>query len=220
MTLGQEGGMDPKELREQAIKDAKCGLILNAARKVFDKKGYWDARLEDIAAEVGFSKASLYNYYPDKETLFLSLAIREYGTLLERIENEAGQERPFLAAVEAILRIIFSVFQEHSAFFINISNFQNMAALHRDMAKHPEIFRELHELFQKTVYTISAVMERGKAGNEITSPLEPVTLAFFIVSLIQSVHMSSLRTGRTLETDIAIGRIMDFIKHGAGVTAA
>jgi hypothetical protein len=68
--------MDPKENRERVIKDAKCALILNAAKKLFDAKGYWETRLEDIAADVGFSKASLYNYYPDKESLFLSLAIR------------------------------------------------------------------------------------------------------------------------------------------------
>ena len=211
--------MDPKEQREQVIKETKCALILNAAKKVFDEKGYWEARLEDIAADVGFSKASLYNYYQDKETLFLSLAIREYGSLLERLEKESRQERPFLSAVEAILRIIFDKFREHSSFFVNINNFQNMMALHRDMAKHPELFQEFHRLFQRTVYTISTVVERGKALNEISSPLEPATLALFIVSLIQSVHMSSLITGKAIETDTAIGRIIDFIKHGAGVDA-
>jgi AcrR family transcriptional regulator len=210
--------MDPKELREQAVKDAKCGLILNAAKKVFDEKGYWEARLEDIAADVGFSKASLYNYYPDKETLFLSLAIREYGSLLERLENESRTENTFLAAVETMLRIIFEKFREHSSFFVNMNNFQNMMALHRDMIKRSDLVQEFHGLFEKTVRMIAAVVERGKARNEISSPLEPVTLALFIVSLIQSVHMASFRTGKTLETDTAIGRIIDFIKHGAGVS--
>jgi AcrR family transcriptional regulator len=209
--------MDPKEHREQIIKDAKCVLILNAAKKAFDEKGYWEARLEDIAADVGFSKASLYNYYPDKEALFLSLAIREYGSLLERLENESRQEKTFLAAVESMLRIIFDMFREHSSFFVNINNVQNMMALHRDMAKHPDLFQEFHGLFQKTIFTLSTVVERGKARNEISSPLESVTLALFIVSLIQSVHMSSLRTGKAIETDTAISRIMDFIQHGAGV---
>jgi AcrR family transcriptional regulator len=208
--------MDPKENRERVIKDAKCGLILNAAKKIFDAKGYWEARLEDIATEVGFSKASLYNYYPDKESLFLSLAIREYSSLLERLENVFRKEDTFLAAVETMLRIIFEKFQEHSSFFVSMNNFQNMMALHRDMVKRSDLVQEFHGLFEKTIRMIAAVVERGKARNEISSPLEPVTLAFFIVSLIQSVHMASFRTDKQIETDIAIGRIIDFIKHGAG----
>lgn len=208
--------MDPKEIREQTVKDAKCALILDAARKIFDEKGYWEARLEDIAADVGFSKASLYNYYPDKETLFLSLAIREYGGLLERLEIESRKETTFLAAVESMLRIIFGLFREHSSFFVNMNNFQNMMALHRDMIKRSDLVQEFHGLFEKTIRMIAAVVERGKARNEISGPLEPVTLAFFIVSLIQSVHMASFRTGKALDTDTAIGRIIDFIKHGAG----
>jgi AcrR family transcriptional regulator len=208
--------MDPKEVREKTVKDAKCGLILNAAKKIFDEKGYWDARLEDIATEVGFSKASLYNYYPDKETLFLSLAIREYNSLLERLENESRKENTFLAAVETMLRVIFEKFREHSSFFINMNNFQNMMALHRDMVKRSDLVQEFHGLFEKTIRMIAGVVERGKARNEISSPLEPVTLAFFIVSLIQSVHMASFRTGKALEIETSIGRIIDFIKHGAG----
>ena len=45
--------MDPKEVREQTIKDVKCGIILDAARKVFSEKRYLNARLEDIAVRQG-----------------------------------------------------------------------------------------------------------------------------------------------------------------------
>jgi AcrR family transcriptional regulator len=208
--------MDPKEHREQVIKDAKCQLILNAAHKIFAEKGYWTARLEDIAADVGFSKASLYNYYPDKESIFLSLTIREISGIIEKIEEAAQQEKSFFDSIDTILRIMFSHFKEHFAFVVNISNFDNMMNLHRDMGRHPELFQEFHGLMKRITSSICAVVERGKAKKEIAAAHDPAMLAQFIASMVQSLQMLSLKIGKPIETDEAIGRLMDFIKHGVG----
>ena len=78
---------DAKSKRETAIREAKNNLILDAALKIFSETGFHDSRLEDIAAAAGFSKASLYNYYEDKETIFLSLAIREYSAVVGKLRE-------------------------------------------------------------------------------------------------------------------------------------
>src|SRR5262245_55444187 len=45
-----------------------------AARKVFARDGYLNARISDIAAEAGKSVASFYNYYDTKAALLIALA--------------------------------------------------------------------------------------------------------------------------------------------------
>jgi len=45
-------------------------VILEAARKVFTRKGYAAARMEDIAVEAGINRALLHYYYRSKEKLF------------------------------------------------------------------------------------------------------------------------------------------------------
>ena len=209
--------MDPKELREQVIKDAKCKLILDAAHAVFAQKGYWDARLEDIAAAVGFSKASLYNYYPDKESIFLSLSIREYRGLFEAIDEESKNEKPFLDSIEAILRIVFGHFSEHFAFLVNINNFQNMIVLQGDMAKHPELSGELHALVHKGIFLLKTVVDRAKDRNAISPLHDSTTLAIFISSLVQSLQMLSWQSGRAVDVETAIRQIINFLKFGAGM---
>ena len=87
--------MDAKENREQIIRDAKSSLILDAARKVFAEKGFHETRLDDIAAQDGFSKAALYNYYSDKESLFLSLANRDFDHLFDAIKNNLDPQAKF-----------------------------------------------------------------------------------------------------------------------------
>lgn len=62
-------------------KDAdRRGQILDAAQKVFAKKGFNGASIKDLARAAGVSSGLLYWYFKDKTDLFTSL-------LLERIEE-------------------------------------------------------------------------------------------------------------------------------------
>lgn len=56
--------------------DQRCQAILDAAQTLFEKVGFDQATMAEIAAEVGCSKTTLYNYFSSKEQLFLELARR------------------------------------------------------------------------------------------------------------------------------------------------
>ena len=60
--MGKDQVNNPELPTEQAI--------LEAARKVFTRKGYAAARMEDIAAEAGINRALLHYYFRSKEKLF------------------------------------------------------------------------------------------------------------------------------------------------------
>lgn len=47
--------------------------ILDAARRVFLRKGYYETRMDDIASEASLSKGALYWYYDSKREVFLAL---------------------------------------------------------------------------------------------------------------------------------------------------
>jgi len=47
--------------------------ILQAARAVFARRGFAEARMEDIAGAAGLSKAALYLYFPGKDDLIAAL---------------------------------------------------------------------------------------------------------------------------------------------------
>ena len=49
------------------------GKVLSSATSVFRKAGYADASMDEIAAEAGISKATLYRYYPSKQSLFAAV---------------------------------------------------------------------------------------------------------------------------------------------------
>lgn len=51
---------------------AKHQQILEGAREVFLECGYEGASVNDIAKRAGVSKGTLYNHFPDKESLFIA----------------------------------------------------------------------------------------------------------------------------------------------------
>lgn len=57
-------------------------LILEAARKVFQKWGINKTTMEDIAKEAGKGKSTLYYYFKSKEEIFDSLAQDEFYKIL------------------------------------------------------------------------------------------------------------------------------------------
>jgi AcrR family transcriptional regulator len=53
--------------------EARRQLILQEAAKAFQSVGYEKTSMSEIALRVGGSKATLYNYFPSKEVLFVAV---------------------------------------------------------------------------------------------------------------------------------------------------
>jgi AcrR family transcriptional regulator len=70
--------------------------LVGAAARVFARRGYHKATVEEIAAEAGFTTGAVYSNFDGKEQLFLAIADRqveervaEVGAIAEAAEGEA-----------------------------------------------------------------------------------------------------------------------------------
>jgi TetR/AcrR family transcriptional repressor of nem operon len=77
--------------------------VLDAARDVFWRKGYQGTSLDDITAETGLTKPSLYAAFGDKSSLFLQILDRYHAHILRRSEQILNQGPSAREAVEAWL---------------------------------------------------------------------------------------------------------------------
>jgi AcrR family transcriptional regulator len=59
--------------------------MLDTARALFAERGYGHVTMDEVAAAVGVTKPLLYNYYGNKEQLFLACLEPAADTLLESI---------------------------------------------------------------------------------------------------------------------------------------
>ncbi len=93
--------------------DATRERILDAALDKFASKGYHDTRMDEIVAESGTSKGSIYFHFPNKERLFLAL-VDQFADLLERRVIEAiEQEEQGMIRVRAALQACLDTFGKY-----------------------------------------------------------------------------------------------------------
>jgi AcrR family transcriptional regulator len=61
---------EPRVGRQKAVSELKRGLILDAARQVFERDGLDGASLRAIAAAAGYTPAALYFHFDSKEAIY------------------------------------------------------------------------------------------------------------------------------------------------------
>ncbi len=61
--------------------------IVDATRTLFDQRGMQDAPIDEIAREVGLSRALIYRHFSSKEELFTLTVTRYLDELAERLAD-------------------------------------------------------------------------------------------------------------------------------------
>jgi len=69
------------------VSDERRVQIINAAEDVFTKKGFDEARMDDIAEGTGLSKGTLYLYFKSKDDLIIAILDRIFQREFQAFEN-------------------------------------------------------------------------------------------------------------------------------------
>lgn len=103
--------MIPQQVRAQARQQR----ILDAALRVFSRRGYRDASVDEIAGESRTSKGGVYFHFPGKEAIFLHLLDRTSTRLLDKIDSAMAKQDDPIAKADAALLAVLHTFAKHRA---------------------------------------------------------------------------------------------------------
>jgi AcrR family transcriptional regulator len=135
--------------------------IFEAAVACFGRQGYHLTTMNDIAAEAGLSKGSLYWYFDSKKALFIGLfreVMGQFGQLWEQIigdENSSATEK-----VLTTLNLFRAEFKEFASFF-GVMMEAWAQTLHDE-----DVVELLDEFYQPYVNMMTQIIEQGIANNE------------------------------------------------------
>ena len=213
---------DNKDKRVSRIREMKNDLILDGALKVFAEKGFHETRLEDIAQEVGFSKASLYNYYKDKEEIFLSLATREFTTIKERLATDPllkiDSSLSLKENFRRILTLIFTTFGNHFHFILTLNSYQFLTVLHEsnfhDCSDSESEFKKIRCCVDSLF--VEMVREAQKRG-EVRSVQTPEQLHTYFDALIFATIRRWYQLGRMDDIELSVKNTVQFLCQGFGM---
>lgn len=76
--------------RKRAVTELKRGLILDAARAVFERDGLDGASLRAIAAQAGYTPAALYFHFDSKEALYAQVLGESIARLQAFVDAAVG----------------------------------------------------------------------------------------------------------------------------------
>ena len=79
--------ISPRNLRQQALADAKRQHILNAAKAVFMEFGLDAVSMREIAKRAGYTAGAIYSYFASKEDIYAALLTDS----LERLNDCVSQ---------------------------------------------------------------------------------------------------------------------------------
>lgn len=105
--------MGTKERKEREKKQ-RANDILEAARQLFERKGFLNTPLQDVAKEAEISVGLIYRYFQSKEDIFASLALKgaeQYDKTLETLLKKARGAKSRTQVTDTLVEIAESFFE-------------------------------------------------------------------------------------------------------------
>ncbi|MDL2277272.1 TetR/AcrR family transcriptional regulator [Parabacteroides sp. OttesenSCG-928-G07] len=135
------------------------GRILEAAKRVFVRKGYEQTSMSDIANEVGISRTALHYYFRTKQMLFEAIFGQLLHTLLPNIKKIVELKISILEKIPLIIDEYSGVLCNNMLFPIFVVNEMNRDPehLYQTILKDPTLIQPLLQLKEQ----VEDEMERG-----------------------------------------------------------
>lgn len=83
----------PRRLSRDERKAETRAALLDAAGRVFARRGFHAASVEEVAADAGYSTGALYSNFEGKEDLFLALLQREIERQAKGVSEAVAERR-------------------------------------------------------------------------------------------------------------------------------
>lgn len=153
----------PRAVREQQM--------LDAAVRVFSRRGYHAASMDEIAEDAGISKPMVYAYLGTKEELFVACLHREGTRLMEAIASAAVPDLPADERLWRGLRAFFGFVGAHR---------DGWAVLHRQARGEQPFAGELATMRARLVEVVAGMLDHALCAEGCeagTTDLEVVAYA-------------------------------------------
>jgi AcrR family transcriptional regulator len=187
--------------------------IEEAALRLFIRQGYFGTSIRDIASEAGISIGNIYNYYPNKEALYVSL-VRRYTARMGKMQM---QLKPLLGKfdpdslrqlAQAAREIVYNHPDYWRLMYIDVTEFGN-----RHFAQS---FHKLSRTLEKIAGGYDSANLRP--GIDASLAYGAIYLQFFTYFLVEKLFGGKQHLGQP--EGVAIEQLIQIFREGVGAPAA
>ncbi|HEY6836949.1 MAG TPA: TetR/AcrR family transcriptional regulator [Gaiellaceae bacterium] len=195
----------------------KRRLLLDAAVRVFARKGYHAARVGDIAEEAGVAYGLVYHYFGSKEEVLRSVFRETWRALIQTIESVEDGDDPPREQLRKVAEILLRSWRRDPDL---------VRVLVLEVTRSGYLAGELDEIVASFA-AIQQIVERGQADGSIRADLDPRLASYVFYGAIDEL-LTGWVLGRLPDSEEDVARaghtVVELVTGGlaperAGATA-
>lgn len=190
-----------------AEKNQKKNDILSAAKSLFKEKGFHNTKMDEIAANAGVGKGTLYEYYKNKQDIFDEACIAKIINIKEKIENISNKNITFKQKLIEIFYNKKNSMECEDVTIDGILSYKNNISDNVVKAMMNNI-SEIYKILEK-------IIDQGKSEGVVTKDIPSEIIACSVVGTMSEYFRLKLfnNDNKIIEDDI----IFNLFFNGFGV---
>lgn len=180
--------------------EEKRRLILDAAVRVFARRGYHRSRVGDIAEEAGVAHGLLYHYFRSKEEVLATIFRDNWSALVARFEEVAASEEPAEEKLRGIAKILLRSW---------VRDPDLVTVMIREVARSPHLQAQVAEIGEGFA-VIQRVIEQGLADGDLRPEIDPLTATWIFYGGLEEL-LTGWVLGQLPHADADVARAEEMV---------
>jgi AcrR family transcriptional regulator len=171
--------------------------LLDVARRVFGRGGFHQVSMDTVAKEAGVTKPILYDHFPSKKELYLSLLEADLAALHEKVRTAIESAPGNRERIRGSFQAYFEFVDEHAEGFRILM--QEAVGADRDYQERVSLVRG------DILHDVTEVIERESQGRLAQGEARVVALG--LIGMVETVAQNDLTApagGRSAELDTLV----------------
>lgn len=184
--------------------------ITTSAEELFIQKGIQSTTMEDIAKKAGYSKATLYVYFKNKEEIIAALTLQSMTKLYDYISTALSKQTETKEKYYAICSLL-TQYQEDYPFYFDIV----LEKINTNFKK-PDfipIEKEIFDLGEKINQKLFQFLKIGKETGEICGDIPIIPTIFSFWAMLSGLIQMAAKKQEYIEKSLNISK-QEFLQYG------
>jgi len=186
--------------RKQARSELTRDRLIRSAEKIFARDGLEAAKLEEIAANAGYTRGAFYANFQSKEDLFFALLERQVASRVAKVQSEMDKLDDPLAKLEALRKLLLDLCLDRRWSLLALE-FKLFAV------RHPEVKARLAAMNRRLVRSRVRILQDVMGDLRRDLPASANAVGISLSALSNNLTLEHM-LDRTLMPEDAVKKIM------------
>jgi AcrR family transcriptional regulator len=186
--------------RHRERSDATRARLIRAAEKIFARDGFEAAKLEEIAAEAGYTRGAFYANFKSKEDLFFALLEGEISSRISKVEQITRNLRDPKDKLRAFREFFLTVCEDRRWSLLALE-FKLFAV------RHPGVKARLAAMNRRLVKPRIGILRDVMQGSVRKPPVSPTAIAMSLSAVTNALGLEHM-LDRSLMPETALKQIL------------